>query len=188
MSGVATETTMYLFYSDSCPHCHDMLGFTNAMEEKYPDFKVKAFEMGDQNNQNLLFGMLEQYGEEYQGVPTYFFNGEYGVGYADSMSEGLESQISSCITNGCKDSVNMLSEELISYAEGSSAIAPKVDYVPGGGESGNSGKILFYVMLMLIGLGIIAVVRSKEEPETPKNAPKQNKPVKKGSKSSKKNK
>lgn len=194
VSGLAVETTMYLFYGESCPHCHDMLGFMNVMEEKYPDLEVKVFEMGDENNQNLLFGMLKEYDEEYQGVPTYFINREYGVGYADSMSAGLENKISACVANGCEDSVSILGEEFVSFAEGSSNEVPKVDYAPAG-SSDSSGKLLFFIMLIVIGIGIVAVIRSKDEPKitiinnnTINTAPKRKKQVKKGLKSSKKTK
>ncbi|MFC1638414.1 cytochrome c biogenesis protein [Patescibacteria group bacterium] len=86
-----SELDLTLFYSKTCPHCHEEIEFLTKLEKKYPDLKMGYFEVSE-NEENLL--MLVEYQKELNivsnGVPLTVIGNEYIVGFQSDSVTGLE--------------------------------------------------------------------------------------------------
>ena len=50
---------IYLFYSDSCPHCAKEKVLLKELEDKYDNIKVHKYEVNTDNNMDILFGIAD---------------------------------------------------------------------------------------------------------------------------------
>lgn len=86
------KVTMYLFYSKTCPHCHDFINyFQNNYEEEYEDyFEIVAYEAGSGDNGALFQKVSEYYGNNTGGQIPYIIIGDYAeLGFSDSNGTKL---------------------------------------------------------------------------------------------------
>ncbi len=44
-NGITGTETIYFFYGEECPHCHDIMPFVINMTEKYPDADIRLLEV-----------------------------------------------------------------------------------------------------------------------------------------------
>ncbi len=49
---------IYLFYSNSCPHCHDALEYIN---QKYPNLKISMVNVANTEGRELLFRCAQKF-------------------------------------------------------------------------------------------------------------------------------
>lgn len=64
------QVQIYLFWSSSCTHCHDLLDFLNDILEEYKDkFKMRSYEVSTNADNSEL----------HEEVVDYFKLGKYGV-------------------------------------------------------------------------------------------------------------
>jgi thiol-disulfide isomerase/thioredoxin len=62
--------TVYFFYGEECPHCHNTMPFIQGLIDKYPDVEVKELEVWhNETNRNLSTKMLADLGQTSPGVP-----------------------------------------------------------------------------------------------------------------------
>ena len=45
---------IYLFHSDTCPHCKEEIKFLNNIKKNYDNIKIYMYEISDNNNLNLM--------------------------------------------------------------------------------------------------------------------------------------
>ncbi|MFP4523824.1 MAG: glutaredoxin domain-containing protein [Candidatus Woesearchaeota archaeon] len=99
-----SETTVYFFWGEGCPHCATEKPFLEEMEQEYPEVEVKMFETWkNPENAGLFQELARAYGFQARGVPTTFIGEEHWVGYNDAMGEEMEAAVQDCIENGCPD-------------------------------------------------------------------------------------
>ncbi|MFB0538152.1 MAG: cytochrome c biogenesis CcdA family protein [Anaerolineae bacterium] len=71
-----TVAQIFLFYSETCPHCEDIINdFLPGIQEKYGDqLEVKLLDISEQANFELVLALEEIYGipEEEAGIPEIF--------------------------------------------------------------------------------------------------------------------
>lgn len=49
-----TSTTIYFFYGEECPHCHNLMPFILNMTQKYPEADIRILEVWhNQTNQKI---------------------------------------------------------------------------------------------------------------------------------------
>jgi thiol-disulfide isomerase/thioredoxin len=85
-----------IFYSKTCPHCHDEMVFLEKLEKKYCDINVQSFLVND--NEELLNNLYKQYEvpEEINGFPVYgatpitFIRDRYFLGFRNEETTGRE--------------------------------------------------------------------------------------------------
>jgi thiol-disulfide isomerase/thioredoxin len=66
MSGV----TVYFFYGEECPHCHNVIPFIHSLQQKYPDVDFQVLETWhNQTNRNLSVSLNQNLGIQKWGVP-----------------------------------------------------------------------------------------------------------------------
>ncbi len=107
---LAQETSIEInfFSSAICPHCAKEREFLKGLEKKYPEIKVREYEVFYQaENREILKGFYEKYkvpvGE--QGlVPATFTPTKYFIGFSEEIGKEIESCIRNCLGQGQESS------------------------------------------------------------------------------------
>lgn len=101
-----SNVTLYFFYLETCPHCHDAAKFLDSIKDKY-QFEIKKFEVTDRRNAQYFESFSEHYNvtKPWGAVPAIFIGDTYIIGYSSDSTEGkwLEDNISKCAQYGCRD-------------------------------------------------------------------------------------
>ncbi len=136
-----SKVILYLFWGNGCPHCAQMDRFLNGLEEKYPVFEVKKFEVySNQTNRELFESIAKAHHSKIQGVPTAFIDKKIFVGYSNEIGIELENRVIDCIKNGC-----VSPQEISNDNESASGnISSFSSY-----ENTKSGLTIFIVMVVL---------------------------------------
>jgi glutaredoxin len=101
----AEEVNLYLFSSDSCPHCRAEKKFLNSISDKYPELEIYDFEISNRANAQALQTVAQSLGKDVRGVPFTIIGVFSFSGFGKSAEPLIEEQIRECITNGCEDKV-----------------------------------------------------------------------------------
>ncbi len=78
------QVSFYLFYSNSCQHCHAEREWIASIEDDYPYVDFKLYEASE--NQELLDKINKAYGVENDSVPITVIGNDYLVGYSDTSN------------------------------------------------------------------------------------------------------
>lgn len=97
------------FYSAVCPHCEDEKEFLKDLEERYPEIRVKSYEVlskeqiPNQENIEILKNFYEKYqvpeGEKGY-VPVTFTQTKYFIGFSEQVGKEIESCTRECLGGG----------------------------------------------------------------------------------------
>lgn len=93
-----SQVHLYLFWSKSCPHCHEALGYLKQAQSQHPWVKVHLKEITD-NKKNLddYNRMASSLGEPADVVPAFFFCGMMYAGYnGNSTGDWIIDTMKSC--------------------------------------------------------------------------------------------
>lgn len=95
------KINLYLFYSESCPHCHDEIEYLNSIKEKYKDkLIVYKYEVSkNEDNSKMLDSVKKIYGVNNQYVPFTAIGNDYIVGFSEATETTIESIIEKYINN-----------------------------------------------------------------------------------------
>ena len=98
------KTILYFFWGNGCPHCAEAEPFLKDLAKRYPQLEVHAYEIWyNQDNQALFQKMGSAFGFEPSGVPGIFLGDKHWVGYSSDLGKEIESAVSACALNACKD-------------------------------------------------------------------------------------
>ncbi|OQX70749.1 MAG: hypothetical protein B6D62_03690 [Candidatus Cloacimonas sp. 4484_275] len=89
----------YLFYSDDCDICHDLMKYTIPDLEKKYNLEYQLFEISDEENMNLLIKLEDNYGQT-AGIPEIFI-GKYLIG-GEEAAVKLEDLVRKYSETGCE--------------------------------------------------------------------------------------
>jgi thiol-disulfide isomerase/thioredoxin len=65
-----SNVTVYFFYGEECPHCHNVMPFIKNLSEKYPDVNFQFLETWhNETNQALSRSLHQKLGLPNAGVP-----------------------------------------------------------------------------------------------------------------------
>jgi thiol-disulfide isomerase/thioredoxin len=84
--------TLYYFYGEECPHCHNIMPFVNNMTKKYPDVDIRLLEIWhNETNQQIYRKAFAGAGATPAGVPAVVFGKSVLIGERDipAKLEGL---------------------------------------------------------------------------------------------------
>ncbi len=85
------ENTIYLFYGEECPHCHEEMEFLKTIETEFPDLNIMKYEVWHNEENNALFmQMVEDKKVSSLGVPALFVGEELIIGYSSEETTGQE--------------------------------------------------------------------------------------------------
>lgn len=85
------QVKLYLFYSNSCPHCREEREYLNDIQNKYPNLEIEMLEVTQiPENSDLLNQVKKALGTENNYVP-YTVIGNIGLtGYNDNIARQIE--------------------------------------------------------------------------------------------------
>ncbi|MEJ2432392.1 MAG: hypothetical protein P8Y53_04205 [Pseudolabrys sp.] len=93
---------LVLFYGRGCPHCGAMRDYLATLKDRFPQLRVRAYEVYfDPANDRLFERMAHAYGIKIEGVPTAFLGDVVFAGYAEDMQPVIEQHVRQCIAQGC---------------------------------------------------------------------------------------
>lgn len=79
---------IFLFHSDTCPHCKEELEFLAEIEKEYPNIELHEFSLsGNIKNQSLFYRVVERENLS-GGVPTAIIADEVIVGFDNENGIG----------------------------------------------------------------------------------------------------
>jgi thiol-disulfide isomerase/thioredoxin len=89
-TSVNKNLTVYFFYGQECPHCHNVMPFMEGLIQKYPNVDIQFLEVWhNQTNRDTSFKMLTELGQPNPGVPLVIVGKTMLVGDKD-IPEQLE--------------------------------------------------------------------------------------------------
>jgi thiol-disulfide isomerase/thioredoxin len=69
-TSVQGNVTVYFFYGEECPHCHNVIPFIQNLSKKYPDVDFRLLETWhNETNQALSRSLHQKLGIQSAGVP-----------------------------------------------------------------------------------------------------------------------
>ena len=69
-TSVQGNVTVYFFYGEECPHCHNVMPFIQNLTKKYPDVDFRILETWhNATNQALSVSLNQKLGIQSPGVP-----------------------------------------------------------------------------------------------------------------------
>jgi thiol-disulfide isomerase/thioredoxin len=69
-TSVEGNVTVYFFYGEECPHCHNVIPFIQNISKKYPDVDFRILETWhNETNQALSLSLHKKLGIQSAGVP-----------------------------------------------------------------------------------------------------------------------
>lgn len=87
------KVDVFLFVSNTCPHCAELEKYLGTIEEEY-DLNLNIFVVNNnKENQELFQEMASEYGISVNAVPTMFIDKYHFVGFAQYMKEDILSVI-----------------------------------------------------------------------------------------------
>jgi glutaredoxin len=92
------RVNLYVFWSETCPHCHRALRFLGALEKELSWLDVQALEVSAAENVALYSALAEQLGTDARYVPAFFYCGRSFQGYQDDHTTGrfLRESLEAC--------------------------------------------------------------------------------------------
>ncbi len=101
ISANAKTINMYLFYRESCPHCHHEMEFLDEYLEDLPNVILYKYEINTGNNRDIYKGVQELLNQKSTGVPYLVIGstviGGYGGNYTEeNIKSTVNNYISSC--------------------------------------------------------------------------------------------
>jgi thiol-disulfide isomerase/thioredoxin len=92
-TSVQGNITVYFFYGEECPHCHNVMPFIQNLSKKYSDVDFRILETWhNETNQALSLSLHQQLGIPNPGVPEIIIGNVSLVGDRDIPAR-LESVI-----------------------------------------------------------------------------------------------
>jgi thiol-disulfide isomerase/thioredoxin len=87
------NVTVYFFYGEECPHCHNVMPFMQSLQQKYPDVSFQLLETWhNETNAALDTTLNQKLGQQSPGVPEVIVGNVTLVGDKD-IPDKLESVI-----------------------------------------------------------------------------------------------
>ena len=86
---------IYLFHSNTCPHCKEEIKFLDTIKDDYDNVRIYMYEIGDEDNAKLLDEVAILYDTSVSGTPFTVIGDKYFKGfsyenYADRFSATIE--------------------------------------------------------------------------------------------------
>lgn len=104
------KVRLYLFHSNSCPHCADEKAFLEEIKDKYDYLEIYKFEVGEQETLDLLYKVFEKLDFSTNTVPITVIGSKHFIGYNDNTGYQIEDTIKYYSTFEHKDVVGEILE------------------------------------------------------------------------------
>ena len=78
---------IYLFHSNSCPHCKEEIKILDELEDRYDNIRVYKYEISDTKNSMLLSQVSEIYNTKITSVPFTIIGNKTFSGFSTETSK-----------------------------------------------------------------------------------------------------
>ncbi|MCK9531550.1 MAG: hypothetical protein M0R77_13460 [Gammaproteobacteria bacterium] len=98
-AGDTTQVELYVFWSQTCPHCQEALPFVGQLAARHPWLQVHSLELtASRANVQRYIEMAGMLGRQASSVPAFIFCGEMHTGYdaPEGMGRFLEERLLAC--------------------------------------------------------------------------------------------
>ena len=94
----SVKVSLYVFWAETCPHCHRALRFLDALEKELSWLEVRPLEVSAPENLAAYSALAEQLGAEARYVPAFFYCGRSFQGYDrdDTTGRFLRQSLEAC--------------------------------------------------------------------------------------------
>ena len=107
VSAKDNEVTLYLFYSKTCPHCHNEREYLKKIKDDYPNLKIKQYEVTtSEENSELMLLVDESLNDNNQYIPYTVIGTNSLVGFNEYTQDKIEEYIEECSKYECFDVVS----------------------------------------------------------------------------------
>lgn len=102
----------YLFYQESCPHCHDEMEFINSIKDEYPTVDFVFYEISlNEMNYNFYNKVLKKTKINANGVPFTIIGTDYYVGFNEEISKNIVESLNKFLEVGTIDIISMVKND-----------------------------------------------------------------------------
>ena len=84
--GKKNLVNIYLFHSDTCPHCKEEIKFLNDIQKDYDNIKIYMYEISDSYNLELMDEVAKLYDTKASGTPFTIIGDKYFLGFSYEAS------------------------------------------------------------------------------------------------------
>ena len=81
------DVNLYLFYLDTCPHCHNEITWLDSIKDNYPYLHIYKYEVT--KNKNLYDRVSKKLNIDSEYVPITIVGDKYKVGFSESTKESI---------------------------------------------------------------------------------------------------
>ncbi len=101
----SSDTVIYFFWGDGCPHCAAAEPFLADLAARYPGVEVRDFEVWyHPENAAALERMADAFGFVPSGVPVIIVGDTYWIGFSEERTAApIEAVVAACAQTGCPD-------------------------------------------------------------------------------------
>ena len=100
------KVTLYLFYSSTCPHCHNEIEWLDKIKDKYSYLNIVKTEATE--NMDFYEKVVEKMNINNYGVPLTIIGTDYVIGYSDSIGDEIINLIEFYSTFKSCDSIDTI--------------------------------------------------------------------------------
>jgi glutaredoxin len=173
MIGAASAANVTIYYSPTCPHCHNARDFIgNKMAYEYPSVGIEAVNVMEQENLPAFQDVLIKCKYESGGVPVIVIGEECFQGYAPMMDDDLRKAAEVGLSEEEKGGAAEIRKEMENdaqkfrdaHADRSDAIKERGAAVQKKIENDGGKAIYFYAVLaaLVLGLGFVLVRKGRK--------------------------
>ncbi len=132
---------LYFFYSPTCPACHQAEILLGTLKTKYPNLRIRRFEIFKENNQKLYSALAKIYQIDHTSVPGIFIE-KKGFNYC---SFSTISEIEKIILRCEKQKCDSPTQKLLANTTKKETSSPK------------SNLNIIYIIVSIIILGFLSI-------------------------------
>ena len=172
--GAANAADITIYYSPTCPHCHNARNFIeNTLVYEYPNLTVRNVDVMNQENYPMFQEALQKCEYTSGGVPVLVVGEKCFQGYADFMQQELRDAVEIDMSDGDKADAAANREAMKSDAEGfkaqhadrATAVSEYGAAQAAAAQKKINSSIWFYGLLVVLvaALGFVLVKKDKKK-------------------------
>lgn len=104
--GATESVPVYLFWTETCPHCAKAKSFLEALSRRTPGIEVHALELsGEERHERAFATLSKRFSVDPPAVPLIVIGDDVVVGYDEDATTGaeIEARIEACRSPACTD-------------------------------------------------------------------------------------
>jgi glutaredoxin len=170
--GGASAANITIYYSPTCPHCHNARDFIgSALVYEYPSLRVDAVNVMEPENMQEFRAAMEKCKSESGGVPLIVIGDECVHGYANVLDDEIRKHVEVGMSDSEKNAAADIRKEMTADAQKvrdanpdrANAITERSANDQKKTDAGG-GAIYFYAILLalVLGLGFVLIRKGKK--------------------------